>query len=721
MLLLFASILAMAASFSASAQRVMVQYLYETVGGNTKQYTSPSNVTVSNVQQIDLGVLFGLFSTPSGYSDNLASYVEIKSEKGNVATPSSVMGAGMNLIIKFDPEFTTPGTYTLTLKEGAAYFTDNGTTSYSPKFEQKNLFTIEGTEPDPGEDPGEDPGDDPVTENEWWKDFVVELEGYPYDASDLRISFPNLPAGVKLVEACEEYTLYSHIYYMANGKKITPYMAMINTYNELIGYFDEDYVADLKEGEFTLYVDADAVAADGVNNPELVWPEGGAGDEPNPPTPPAAEVNSQLAWVFGSVHDAELGKWIYSYETEELKEIKKADKVQVKIEKPSTMEFEEWKELALSYIINYGKSGDVKVSNGTDNYVPSALDNKGYIVVELSFTDAISADGTYSITLPEGLVTFGGGSISAAADLADVFTINANAKVLSFSNYTIIPADKAVVNNADLSTVAVTFPDAVDLMDEDMEIVMSDIYTASSIKLTTAGTEADPETGDVEDVTVATAQSVDIIVNRVNINFGTLNLPAGKYTLTVPAGMFVNSAKTNVVSEAIVVDYEIAETIVYTLNDYTLTPESGKEVEELSEITLEFLYDIEPCTEDLSGVTLKNGSTVYTCQNAGFVEGKDNAVYFSFDSITENGTYTLTIPANLFTIVSTIAVDVFNPEITATYVVGNENSVSAIFAGETSFTVVDAAGRVVMRDADSLNGLQPGLYIINGKKVFLRK
>ncbi len=123
--------------------RMMVTYLYESVGSNTKQYTSPSNVLVDNVNGIEVGYLAGVFSMPSGFASDIADYVEIVNEKGVVATPSAVSGAGMNLFIKFDPAFTTPGAYSIKIKEGAAYFEENGTTSYSPEFVMSKLFTIE--------------------------------------------------------------------------------------------------------------------------------------------------------------------------------------------------------------------------------------------------------------------------------------------------------------------------------------------------------------------------------------------------------------------------------------------------------------------------------------------------------------------------------------------------------------------------------------------------
>ena len=57
-------------------------------------------------------------------------------------------------------------------------------------------------------------------------------------------------------------------------------------------------------------------------------------------------------------------------------------------------------------------------------------------------------------------------------------------------------------------------------------------------------------------------------------------------------------------------------------------------------------------------------------------------------------------------------------------VVGDTDGITDIFGdGVDSFTVVTIDGRVIIKDADAsqLKQLAAGLYIINGKKVYLNK
>jgi hypothetical protein len=70
--------------------------------------------------------------------------------------------------------------------------------------------------------------------------------------------------------------------------------------------------------------------------------------------------------------------------------------------------------------------------------------------------------------------------------------------------------------------------------------------------------------------------------------------------------------------------------------------------------------------------------------------------------------------------------------VTAVYATGEESNFSADadFSGSgvatiandnVRYTVVSVDGRVIRRNAESIGNLEPGIYIINGKKTLIRK
>lgn len=85
-----------------------------------------------------------------------------------------------------------------------------------------------------------------------------------------------------------------------------------------------------------------------------------------------------------------------------------------------------------------------------------------------------------------------------------------------------------------------------------------------------------------------------------------------------------------------------------------------------------------------------------------------------------SGTYTLRVPEGFYQ--STTGMP--TPAIEATYQITNPSvGVAGIESEEGVADVYDLAGRKVLRaaDADAVRSLDNGLYIVNGKRVLVRK
>lgn len=153
----------------------------------------------------------------------------------------------------------------------------------------------------------------------------------------------------------------------------------------------------------------------------------------------------------------------------------------------------------------------------------------------------------------------------------------------------------------------------------------------------------------------------------------TLDTP-GVYTLTVPAGIIKDNETGSVNKEAsttIVVDPSVKA----GMDLYFFNPEDGSSVNNISKIKIgfpSFSYNdmITVNDECVEPAVISNGTTSYKCEIApdwswsGEGMGFDITVSGSESKITEEGKWTLTIPAGAF-----IHVDELSPAITAEYTV----------------------------------------------------
>ena len=212
----------------------------------------------------------------------------------------------------------------------------------------------------------------------------------------------------------------------------------------------------------------------------------------------------------------------------------------------------------------------------------------------------------------------------------------------------------------------------------------------------------------------------------------------GHYTLTIQ-GMYTEEIVDGEVTDmtflpAIYADYTIGFPV-----DFILNPTDGSNVNNLQTIVLEF-----PDTKNvmfyennrMPVATLVNisNNVSYVCEtpdrnpraesegivyNLNFVEEGTEEVA----PIAEDGVYVLTVQALAY-VDDEQAVISDLPVITATYYIASSGVKAAqLLPEEETYTVYTLSGlRVITNgNASSLNGLGNGVYIINGKKVIIRK
>ncbi|MCH5238212.1 MAG: hypothetical protein J1E95_10530 [Muribaculaceae bacterium] len=240
------------------------------------------------------------------------------------------------------------------------------------------------------------------------------------------------------------------------------------------------------------------------------------------------------------------------------------------------------------------------------------------------------------------------------------------------------------------------------------------------------------------------ADYITVKVNDVEVE---AEIVKGNTALSIPVEAVYSEATPYVVieiAEQLVHDITESENpaLEYTFtlaafdNNYTLDPESGKVLtEENSTVTLTWndclainLNSASDDTYDLSelGMTLvdEKGESVdlYFSENVDFYE--DNGLAFDLSECAE-GVYTLTIGAEAVQIVKSmgggfgnVADVAVNNTIEATYYIGENAGVKEIQKIEN--LVAPVYNLQGVKVADSINGLPEGIYIIKGKKIYVR-
>lgn len=210
--------------------------------------------------------------------------------------------------------------------------------------------------------------------------------------------------------------------------------------------------------------------------------------------------------------------------------------------------------------------------------------------------------------------------------------------------------------------------------------------------------------------------------NGFTLNLNECGLEPGKaqYKVVIPEGWLyiVEESKRNEYTPVPPINPSQSETITYASylpydGEINITPEQGAEaVEELPTVTVEF---VDGTNVELVGSVYVNGKPLA----ADAVEVIKNQIIIT-PGVTESGEVKIEIPVGVVIIDGVYQNDDI---VTAKYTVDIPTGIYGIQAVDGRYEVYTIAGvRVLSTDnAAALNALENGLYIINGKKVLIRK
>lgn len=195
----------------------------------------------------------------------------------------------------------------------------------------------------------------------------------------------------------------------------------------------------------------------------------------------------------------------------------------------------------------------------------------------------------------------------------------------------------------------------------------------------------------------------------------------GEYVLTIPEG----TIRVNGISNPAANFYYTIEAKEGAKLPYVIYPAENEEVKEIDRITITYPEGTTLDWNPGEWSNLTNGICYYafkqisegsnpTMEYFSSVDVKDNVINYHLSfPIVQEGIWTLDLPN------SVLSVNGKPSSVHATFKVGNSSGVNAVEEA-TNFTVVAIDGRVIAVEAPAMPALQPGLYIINGKKVLVK-
>lgn len=348
---------------------------------------------------------------------------------------------------------------------------------------------------------------------------------------------------------------------------------------------------------------------------------------------------------------------------------------------------------------------------GYENYelVPTLVDDKNNsypLSVELDpvawnavdivlKNGAITAAGTYTLTIPAGAITDGAGKSND--ELVVVYTISGGSDT---PELTITPESESTVESLD--KIVFTCEQGIKTSGSEDKITVYNKTTRTEIA---SFTTADVEFNDAANVWIEFAEPVT---------------KSGIYEVTVPAGFFA-LGESGDANETMVIYYEIAESQPQEGFDLTVDPAGGNVTEIPATIVLTAVnrlmaansYEILPTLKD------EKGKEYALTTEYGVGMNQINIV-LADGAIMAEGTYTLTIPTG--SIIGNDETDV-NKEVVAVYVISTGTGIDNIVAnagGKVDVYTVNGANVLRNADAAAVKALAKGLYIINGKKVVIK-
>ena len=350
------------------------------------------------------------------------------------------------------------------------------------------------------------------------------------------------------------------------------------------------------------------------------------------------------------------------------------------------------------------------------------------IVYVLNFIEE-DAEEIADITAPGAyLLTIRALAMVEDEEYVDLPVITKGYTIVYPYDYFLTPANGEEVK--DLSTVTIEFP-----------TTKVGFYTENRMPVATLVNNETEETfvcyEPDQDTFAQTEGSVwNLVFKTEDDEMATVNM-AGQYTLTIK-GMYTEVIEDGEVVETIDLPVIYASYEIGFPVDFILNPHNGEQVDNLQTVTLEFpetknvaFYE----NNQMPVAVLENVLTgiVYNCQEAErntFAETDGIVFVLNFIEedaeeaapIVDDGIYELTVRALYLTDEEDNEV-VTLPVITATYYITDSGVKAAEMIGADSFNVYNMNGVKLVSNgkATDLDGLASGIYIINGKKVLIRK
>lgn len=313
----------------------------------------------------------------------------------------------------------------------------------------------------------------------------------------------------------------------------------------------------------------------------------------------------------------------------------------------------------------------------------------------LTFTPAITEPGTYTVYL-EDSVYFKGtdayqGSEQNPTPVEFKYTVVAAPTELAF---TVTPEDDSTISALD---------ELVLKAEEDMYASETPIQAYANRKVYNGVLTVNPRNRKEAYIVFTDNEGMPITDEAT-------------YTVTIPAGVIGD--KTWYDNDGLTGKCNVATTLYYTVGGasgdvtFTTNPENGSKVETLSKITITFSASEVGVGDGMIQVK-KNGENVKRIDAEGVYESDDqwttNVYEINYEA-TEDGVYTFEVPEGYFTDGNGDAIAGF----TLTYTIGETTGINGISIDGNSADVYTLGGVKVSKAVK-------GLYIVNGKKIVVKK
>ncbi len=321
------------------------------------------------------------------------------------------------------------------------------------------------------------------------------------------------------------------------------------------------------------------------------------------------------------------------------------------------------------------------------------------------FAEPITAAGNYTVEIPAGFFVLGEEFSSYASKATSVYY---EVKAATGVKITVTPESESTLESID--KIVFTYEPGINVNWNSGNDDKITIYNKASRTEVASFTKDDvklPE--DFFDVTNVRVELTEPIT------------AAGNYEVTVPAGFFSLGESGNDLNEAMVIYYEIAEPkeeLVIAVN-----PAGGTVTEIPATIVLTAEgRETANFADGTSPVLTDDKSNTYAAHYEWGTGWNEVNVVLEGGAINAAGTYTLTIPAG--SVYGNDETDTFTKDIVITYIIENATGIDNIVAnagGKVDVYTINGTNVLCNADAAAVKTLNSGLYIIDGKKVVIKK